>query len=601
MWANTTDLVCAPNGATANFCTTEGVTYTIIVASDTTATGDFALVMNEVGPPAGVCCNNNTGICTTLCFGSCPAGTTLNASTTTCGPTACPTTRVCCNNTSAACQPNFGPSCPSGTTEVSGLTCEPSSCSQFFGACCQQQTGACVFMGSADCAALTQPGTFLGVSTVCPGGLCYGEREPNSTTFAAFLNDPLTNPATLSHGDSITGITTGGGLDAGNNGNGTASNSAVDFWLVSTSAQPLGIYRRELTQIGGSTSASFGFGFGLRGRAQTLGVPSGGNNPLQGSNGSPKRVAWYGFGKQEKVIVEPFGTSSTSTPYVLQLNDTPVTPTIATGTVVEGAVTIRVVSTGATTIDSDAWLYDGNFNALTNGAGGPGGAEGQLAAGDPAGTTSSFTRTLAPGTYYLAVCPSNLANDQPNDPIEGITSTGPDTRFITYFPDVVICDRMNQTADYTAHVEVVDGSSNTITSPDISWTGSTAAWHGLVHFVQFTVGTPVVNGACCCGSSCSITTAAACSGLNQTFAGAGTACTPFSFTAPCCRGNFNKSVAGPGAPGGISVQDIFDFLTGYFSNDACANTNDSAAGPGAPNGVSVQDIFDFLAAYFGGC
>ncbi|MCC6321064.1 MAG: hypothetical protein IT438_06455, partial [Phycisphaerales bacterium] len=85
------------------------------------------------------------------------------------------------------------------------------------------------------------------------------------------------------------------------------------------------------------------------------------------------------------------------------------------------------------------------------------------------------------------------------------------------------------------------------------------------------------------------------------FGGAGTACTPFSLTSPCCRGNFNKSVAGPGAPGGISVQDIFDFLTGYFSNDACANTNDSAAGPGAPNGVSVQDIFDFLSAYFGGC
>ncbi|MCC6320522.1 MAG: hypothetical protein IT438_05075, partial [Phycisphaerales bacterium] len=73
---------------------------------------------------------------------------------------------------------------------------------------------------------------------------------------------------------------------------------------------------------------------------------------------------------------------------------------------------------------------------------------------------------------------------------------------------------------------------------------------------------------------------------------------PFSFTVPCCRGNYNKSAPGPGAPGGVSVQDIFDFLAGYFANDACANANDSV---GPNNGVSVQDIFDFLAAYFGGC
>ncbi|MCC6321259.1 MAG: hypothetical protein IT438_07475 [Phycisphaerales bacterium] len=110
-----------------------------------------------------------------------------------------------------------------------------------------------------------------------------------------------------------------------------------------------------------------------------------------------------------------------------------------------------------------------------------------------------------------------------------------------------------------------------------------------------------VSGACCCGSSCSVTTATACVGTNRTFSGSGTVCTPFSLTAPCCRANFNKSDAGPGAPAGVSVQDIFDFLTGYFTSDPCANTNDSEAGPGAPNGVSVQDIFDFLSAYFGGC
>ncbi|MCC6322798.1 MAG: tyrosinase family protein [Phycisphaerales bacterium] len=97
------------------------------------------------------------------------------------------------------------------------------------------------------------------------------------------------------------------------------------------------------------------------------------------------------------------------------------------------------------------------------------------------------------------------------------------------------------------------------------------------------------TGACCCGSHCGITTPTACTGPNRSFAGLGTVCTPFSTTSPCCRGDYNKSGAPP------TVQDIFDFLFGYFSGDPCADTNDS----GGAN--SVQDLFDFLAAYFSGC
>jgi hypothetical protein len=98
---------------------------------------------------------------------------------------------------------------------------------------------------------------------------------------------------------------------------------------------------------------------------------------------------------------------------------------------------------------------------------------------------------------------------------------------------------------------------------------------------------PQASGACCCGSHCTISAAAACTGANRSFAGSGSTCTPFSAVAPCCRADYNKT----GAP--ATVQDIFDFLSGYFSADACADTNDSG-------GVSVQDIFDFLSAYFGG-
>jgi len=46
--------------------------------------------------------------------------------------------------------------------------------------------------------------------------------------------------------------------------------------------------------------------------------------------------------------------------------------------------------------------------------------------------------------------------------------------------------------------------------------------------------------------------------------------------------------------GNVSVQDIFDFLAAYFSNDPFADFNRSGT-------VTVQDIFDYLAAYFAGC
>lgn len=54
-----------------------------------------------------------------------------------------------------------------------------------------------------------------------------------------------------------------------------------------------------------------------------------------------------------------------------------------------------------------------------------------------------------------------------------------------------------------------------------------------------------------------------------------------------CRADYNAS-------GNTSVQDIFDFLSGWFAGDMFADTNASGE-------VSVQDIFDFLSAWFVGC
>ncbi len=56
---------------------------------------------------------------------------------------------------------------------------------------------------------------------------------------------------------------------------------------------------------------------------------------------------------------------------------------------------------------------------------------------------------------------------------------------------------------------------------------------------------------------------------------------------PVCRADFNQV-------GGVTVQDIFDFLSAWFLNAPSADFNGAG-------GITVQDVFDFLSAWFAGC
>jgi hypothetical protein len=106
----------------------------------------------------------------------------------------------------------------------------------------------------------------------------------------------------------------------------------------------------------------------------------------------------------------------------------------------------------------------------------------------------------------------------------------------------------------------------------------------------FATGGGPTNGVCCRGSTCSITTQAACTA--GAFGGAAwsaaAACNDASNpTTPCCKADYNKA-------NGISVQDIFDYLAAWFASDLTADTNGDST-------IAVQDIFDFLNAWFSGC
>lgn len=99
---------------------------------------------------------------------------------------------------------------------------------------------------------------------------------------------------------------------------------------------------------------------------------------------------------------------------------------------------------------------------------------------------------------------------------------------------------------------------------------------------------PPPTGACCLASDCTVTSQAGCQVQLGTYRGVGTLCgdTPTNPTT-CCPANFNSA-------GGVSVQDIFDFLQAWFSAEPTADFNNDI-------NVTVQDIFDFLSAWFVGC
>lgn len=94
-------------------------------------------------------------------------------------------------------------------------------------------------------------------------------------------------------------------------------------------------------------------------------------------------------------------------------------------------------------------------------------------------------------------------------------------------------------------------------------------------------------GACCIGTTCTMLSPAGCVGPNRRFTGIATGCNAAGNTQfPCCVADFSQS-------GGVTLQDLFDFLSAYFAADLAADINGG--------GITVQDIFDYLSAYFGGC
>lgn len=105
----------------------------------------------------------------------------------------------------------------------------------------------------------------------------------------------------------------------------------------------------------------------------------------------------------------------------------------------------------------------------------------------------------------------------------------------------------------------------------------------------------VTTGRCCVGARCAIVEQVAClggsgSGAGAVFALGASDCNAGGVLAtPCCFADYNKV-------GGVTVQDVFDFLGDWFNGSVNANVfGDGVATP------TVQDVFDYLTAWFAGC
>lgn len=268
----------------------------------------------------------------------------------------------------------------------------------------------------------------------------YPEVEPNGP------KNEATAVQCLHDGDTLTGTTTGTSIQATNGALPTA-----DTFRLETCPLPLGIYRHRLV----ITSATPGQVGTLRGHNQT-GMPGTGGLigglDVEVQRSSPKAGLttfnqWYGFGKGEEMYYRIEGTSSTTAPYAVVMNTTPVMTSEVEGAFYEGNITISTVGLRLTT-DTDLWVYNDSFAPLYGG-----GNDDVLTR---SAQQSRLVRNLTPGTYYLAIADSNLANDQAS-PVDD----GDPTKNVLDFPDAVANSQISTNVNVSFAISDVYGHAVT--------------------------------------------------------------------------------------------------------------------------------------------
>ncbi|QOJ13322.1 MAG: hypothetical protein HRU75_01145 [Planctomycetia bacterium] len=361
------------------------------------------------------------------------------------------------------------------------------------GACCTASGAACSIQMPDDCRAMG--GYFLGEGSSCGfSGSCDVdvEVEPNDTKAAAQLTMlPECSPGGIA-------LIVAAGYSQGDS-SATPGAESADYWRFRVPAST-GI--RQYTIF--LTSRRAEHKISLLGLAQEGGVIDVGSEAIQmdgtSFSGMSPTVRWYGFGRQEEVVIKVTGTPGSVDPYLLWYYCDPVIVHDSFMSLAEGPITIETFSAG-NSLDTDIWLFDSSLNALPDAGNddGPGGAA----------PGSLLTRSLAVGSYLLAISERNLAVAHPS-PADDLFRDG----LVADSPDWVAGGGRPDFANTPITVRFTDGVGQ--------FPVATAVFgQRQVRWVQFYV---VPTGACCVDEACSFMRQSDCAFNGGYYFGDGSTC-----------------------------------------------------------------------------
>jgi hypothetical protein len=581
--------VPTPGGATGGAPTT-GSCCIAGVCSITTAagcSGNFGGVGTTCTPDpcaTGACCNTSGG-CTVTSSTGCTGGSTYQGNGTTCSPTnPCPQpTGACCTGTT--CSVTTQTACGTGVYIGNGSTCLPTTCASndFCGGAIPLCDGVSVSgnnstagnEGSASCASSGRDVWFK-----------YTPSGTSGTVSVQVTTDNALIPGGTTAFDTVLAIFSacGGTQLACDDDSGTSPGTSSRITYTMTRGVT---YIIRLAAYGAGAGGNYSImviGGGGTGCQQASGSCCNAGNCSVTTQAGCGSGVWTEGGSCTPNICAPANNDCANRAGI-GTGSTPFNNTYAT---TDGpAHNPGCTFFGNSQIERDLWwnfpsTFTGQLRIDTCGSS----FDTKIAVYDDVGCTNYDARLLACNDDNTAASPDGCGagslqssvtiNVVPNHSYTirvgsyGTTAAGAGVLNLTAIPQVTqgaCCD-----ADGLCHIVADQAACG---SSVFQGVGSTCEPNPC----------PQPTGACCNGTACTVVTEAACgAGVYQ---GNNTACGVSGNPTTCCPANYNGQ-------GGLSVQDIFDFLGGYFANDPQADFN-------GQGGLSVQDIFDFLAAYFAGC
>ena len=424
------------------------------------------------------------------------------------------------------------------------------------GACCAP-SGTCSVISSTECS--TAGGTFRGDGVTCP-------PTPACPTPPPPANDACANAQWLADSVAVTGATNQATFVSTDvSGAGCSSSTSKDVWFkyrptaatsptsvnVNTCSSSFDTVLNVFTGACGTLTQVWCNDDNNGGSGSTLGngACGGGNNSglnynmvtgttylirvagYNGAVGSYRVVAIGGGG-----AIPPAPPANDACAAATTVTDGSTAFTTAGATTDGTAPTCSGIASG--NIDNDAWF---SYTAPITG---------RLTAST---CSSSFNTRMA--IYSGATCTGFDArllgcNDDFACPVGGATQSS-------------ISLDVTQGAVYLIRVGGTSGASGAGT---------------------LSVSTAPQEGACCTGTTCSISTAAACPGG---FKGVNTVCEFVNNPTTCCKANFNQTA-------GVTIDDLFLYFNAYFMSEPSADIN-------GVGGTTIDDLFVYINLWFVGC